>query len=80
FDVTVPDGAAPGAAALNLMEKGESNGTATWTGLDGPSGRLILSPAPTDADTDPGDAVFIVLGKGVGVAFGASGDISPTRP
>jgi hypothetical protein len=56
FDLTVLSTARPGASSLNLLQQLGS----TVTGAEGPSGRLVLSPAPTDAATDPVDALFVV--------------------
>src|SRR5262249_22635491 len=62
FDVTVQPGARPGRTPLNLAQSVAGHGSATWTGLSGPTGALALSPAPTDASTDPGDAILEILG------------------
>jgi hypothetical protein len=57
FDLTVLDTAKPSVSTLNLLK---SFGQ-TVTAAEGPTGPMVLSPAPTDAANDPVDAKFIVL-------------------
>src|SRR5262249_35113344 len=49
--------AKPGVSTLNLLK---SLGLTT-TAAEGPTGPMVLSPAPTDAANDPVDARFVVL-------------------
>jgi hypothetical protein len=72
FDLTVLKTAKPGSSSLNLLQ---SLGT-TITGAGGPTGQMVLSPAPTDAATDPVDAQFVVLAlapKSTAVSHGVGG-------
>jgi uncharacterized delta-60 repeat protein len=61
FDVTVLPDARPGVSRLNLAAEVTSNGSTTWTDLASPVGALTLSPAPTDAATDPVDGALWIV-------------------